>query len=130
MPKSATAPAAHTARAAPTSTCRRLRAKESSAGIKRCQRSPDRSAERVGVRKASCSAGNSVKATIQEMRRPSAVQIPISRMGRSADTESEANPSTAAAIEAVTGKSLLRSAASWCAPSSRPAGLSTKRECR
>ena len=44
------------------------------------------------------------------MARPAAVQSPISRMGRMRDTTSAAKPSTAATLEAVTGRNLLASA--------------------
>ncbi len=66
----------------------------------------------VGVRSMSCNAGNRVNATTQETARPRAVQIPSSWIGRTLETESAANPMTAANVEAVTGRTLFRSAAS------------------
>src|ERR1700738_3101307 len=84
----------------------------------------------VGVCSTSCGAGKSVNATTQEMLRPSAVQIPSSRMGRTVETASAANPKTAANVETVTGSSLLRSAASWCSRSGTPSGRSTNRDCK
>ena len=66
----------------------------------------------MGVRSASCKAGKSVNATSQEMARPSAVQIPSSLIGRTLDTDSAAKPSTAATVDAVTGRTLFRRAAS------------------
>ena len=71
-----------------------------------------------------------MKATTQEMVSPSAVQRPISRIGRTLETDSAAKPSTAAKVDAVTGRSLLRSASSWCSRTGTWAGRSTKRECR
>ncbi len=84
----------------------------------------------VGVRSAFCRAGKSVKATTQEMASPAAVHSPISRTGRILDTASAAKPSTAATLEAVTGRNLLASAWSWCWSTVTPSGWSTKRECR
>ena len=71
-----------------------------------------------------------VNATTQEMDRPSAVQMPSSRIGRTLETESAAKPSTAAKVDALTGSSLFRRAASWCSRTGTPSGRSTKRECR
>ena len=61
----------------------------------------------VGVRSSFCSAGKRVKATTQAMASPAAVHRPISRMGRMRETTSAANPSTAATLEAVTGRNLF-----------------------
>ena len=63
-----------------------------------------------------------VKATTQDRARPTAVQIPISRTGRMGETASAANPSTAATLEAVTGRNLFASARIWCSSTGTPSG--------
>src|SRR5512137_2302710 len=84
----------------------------------------------VGVRRTFWRAGKRVKATIHPSASPTAVQTPISRTGRILDTERAPKPSTAATVEAVTGRNLLASAKAWWASTSDPSGWSTKRDWR
>src|SRR5512136_568079 len=84
----------------------------------------------VGVRSTFWRAGKSVKAAIHPSASPTAVQTPISRTGRILDTERAPKPSTAATVDAVTGRNLLASAKAWWASTSVSAGWSTKRDWR
>ncbi len=131
MPNSATAPAAQMSSAVATSPRRCRKVNAGSAAVKRSYKPPAATlAVPVGVRSASCNAGKRVNATTQEMARPTAVQMPNSRIGRTFEMESAAKPSTAASAEVVTGRNLFRRAASWCTRTGTSGGRSTKRECR
>ena len=84
----------------------------------------------VGVRRIFCSAGNSVKTITQVMVRPTATQMPISRIGRMSETASAAKPTAVAKIDAVQATNLLSSAKIWCSSIGRSGGRSTKRDWR
>ena len=130
-PKSETAPTAQSRRAPPTSRKRwRWVARGSHSASRKNQAPAARESVDVGVRSTLWSAGKRVKTTIQVKKSPTATQTPISRIGRMLETESAANPTRVAKIDAVHATNLFSRAKTWCSSSDRPAGRSTKRECR
>ncbi len=126
IPKIATAPTAHRTSEPITRGHRQRYEKRGSRSARPCSQWPAvRRSRCVGVLRIRCSAGKSVKTTIQVKKSPTATQSPICRIGRICETARAAKPTAVANSDAVQAVNLFFRAKIWWSSTGSPSGWST-----